>query len=269
LRKYNIGRSMYHKREYMVYENEQEWKATGLTVKRLDDAEKGDYVQSDNGYYLPVIHKDSLPSGKKGNKYVKFMFPKFVFHTIQLPSGDLKYKPFTFPLYPPKELMFEELDKQETWTAKEVKDLYMNLIDRQHHVQKTRISIKYREIAKLVKDGLPLNHAIVTVYPYTSRSRLRFKQIFDSILNNEHLYKLIIGDGIVKGLKEKLAERGINEDSIAENLSQCLASENASLRKWALEYTLKLFDEKEKPTQRQLDSEDISAKLSEKMKMVQ
>lgn len=70
---------------YNVYENHDEFEATGLTCKdTFADLKEGDYFQTRNGYYIPCIKIQAYDNGK----FRRYLFPNARYTTkIGIKSG--------------------------------------------------------------------------------------------------------------------------------------------------------------------------------------
>ena len=72
---------------YDVYENVQEFETTGIEAKtRLDTLQVGDYFQTDNGYYLPLV---SIRVFGKNSEKLKFTFPRLYTMAYRRKDGTL------------------------------------------------------------------------------------------------------------------------------------------------------------------------------------
>ena len=69
---------------YNVYENVEEFNATGLTaVENFDDLIEGQYFLTRNGYYIPLVSKQEYKDGK----LTRFIFPRARFVVARRKTG--------------------------------------------------------------------------------------------------------------------------------------------------------------------------------------
>jgi hypothetical protein len=97
---------------YNVYENATEFEATGLkvTTKLSELKDVGDYFQTANGYYLPMIGRWIF--GKNGEK-IKFVFPRLFAITYVRKDGTI-WEPRV--IYDPNHVSRKYIDASDALT---------------------------------------------------------------------------------------------------------------------------------------------------------
>lgn len=70
--------------EYIVYETEEQWikysKKLKLNLSEMNVAQKGDYVLSDNGYYVPLIRRHQRT--RNNVTRVQMIFPLYIYNNF-------------------------------------------------------------------------------------------------------------------------------------------------------------------------------------------
>ena len=73
--------------DYKIYENEQEFKESGIKTVSIENAVKGDYVKTHNGYYVPITFRTDKKT-KKGNIFMKLGYPGGLYANTWYGSGE-------------------------------------------------------------------------------------------------------------------------------------------------------------------------------------
>lgn len=182
-------------KDYTIYENVEEIEKHNIEVVNFSDAEEGDYVKTDNGYYLPVIAKRTYVV-KQNNNYVRtqLQFPRAVcnFH-IYKPTGHINRRAFLYISDP-------------------IKNKFVNLHD------------KYKLVAELMARGADVYDAYKLVYPKSSPTNT--KHMVSVMLSSEKFIEYLILKADMKKLIKSLDDAGLTYEFLAEKLKERIENKN-------------------------------------------
>jgi len=247
-----------------IYENVQEAEAAKITVVALEDAQKGDYVKTHNGFYVPVLHRYEIMCKNRKVATIRFDFPKFKFvGRLTTSTHRFAKKPFVYPTEAPMERFFADLDEKDTWDKEEVKTLYKELIDRKLRKPKF-VSNQMKHFALLIGQGFDAGSAFDMAYP-TVKSRSKKNQVIHQIFDSSAFQKYVSKEKIMDKLLKTLQSKGLNEEFIADRLMEGMQSDNAAMKKWATEYAIKLMDKDKVTKKAESDDGKVSKKIAAKV----
>lgn len=193
---------------WFIYENMNEFSASIHKDKLMyyREAQVGDYVLSDNGYYIPVIRR---------YEYVK---------TTRFKEKVPRCK-LTFPFYTFNYSVDYLVDR---------KIIFTRALSASYSAYK--LSGKELAILKLLKSGYSLVDCIKHVYPNRYFMRLI------RVLSNPIFINKI--EGMAMSLKSQIESQGINHEYIAKKMKDILEAPkpNATLVKYALETSIQLLE---------------------------
>jgi len=150
----------------------------------LPDAEKGDYVKSDNGFYIPVISTKSYRLYKK---------PELIFFSFKLPR-------MTY-------IMTKNLKLDKYYYS----NFFYSFSEAKR--RKSRLSPQKRLVARLMSEGVNIYTAIKNAYSSSSVTSTANKLIDD---NSFLEYYIEITD--MKKLQNALTEEGLSYNFVAKHL---------------------------------------------------
>lgn len=194
---------------HYVYETMNEFRSSKdkNKLKPFRVADVGDYVLSDNGYYIPVT---------RIHDYVKTMPDK----------RKLQYRRIVFPYY--------------SYYYSKASDIVRPMIYRRHKVMPGCVMpLGYQSLAviKLIKSGYSLSNAIRHIFP--NKYFLRLIRLMSNPLFVKQL------ENIAMSLKDEISSQGINHAYIAKKLKDILEAEkpNSTLTKYALETSINILQQ--------------------------
>lgn len=193
------------KLQFKVYENVAEAEEAGIIVKPLNLAKEGDYVLSDNGYYLPVIKRVIIQTKDKKRQTVK----------LQLPRSRYLFS----------------LDKDGNLPKK-----YNFIYDITGQKRKFRsLSIRSKAFANFINQGMDIFKAYKAAYGNRQGSHVYSAKLLDDI-SNPLFIKYLKEIGFMIN-NDKLDKSGMSEDFLLEQMKNLIVDkqEPYQLRKWALE----------------------------------
>ena len=196
------------KQDYFIYENEEEWNRLGIKAKTFANAQVGDYIKSDNGYYVPVvsIHKYPSPANTKTIIY-KFFFPRQeqIVH-IYKSSGDVQKMSFIY----------------EINCKKQVKPL-------------RQITTRVRLMFDYIAAGWDIMAAFDA--SYNIKGTFKKHQYLMKILSNPAIIDFLKEHKAMNKLKESFKSKGVTEEWLAIQCKDILEDKKApaALRIKALE----------------------------------
>lgn len=227
------------KKDFNIYERVEEIEENGIIVKELFDARIGEYVKSDNGYYVPLLDKKVQRQHKvKGYSFVVFSFPRYQYITLRNDKqGFLIKRGFSYPTEPRKNIS-------------------------------VFLSAQSRLVANLIAKGIPIHKAVRTAYA------TKFPQQTDSIakklLENDKFIEYLIGKIDVKKLQDALATQELDYDFLAVALKKEIDKGGLEALKFgfnvvkAAEEAVELQEKKSLPDKN--DVSQIGSNLYEKLK---
>ena len=192
-------------RTYFVLENEQDRRALGITPVSLLECKPGDYILSRNGYYVPVLDRETRVRTihKRKMSVVVIVLPNY-------------------------RLYLQNLNTKSTFYYR-----------RDKVVSFKNLSPKMKMVIKLVQEGCHYDLAIKTIY-----GARNVKQKIYSLLNNEK-FVLLMKDSIMSLQNELINQgitfQSIAEQfkAILDN-----PKANPALKKYAMEVSLKSLETK-------------------------
>jgi len=205
----------YKKIEDIIYENEEEFANSCIPLVKLDNCKPGDYVKSDNGYYLPVIHvrKHNRKTYGYESIMVSIEFPaKYIYSNLYYKnSGKFRQKVFK-------------------WSR-----------DERVNEKRTFANARMKLMAFYLSQGMDIYLAFELTYSkYKSKSKL--EQMLGFILDNEDFKKHIKETGIMASIQEEMKKQLLNNELIVTELIRIIKDPgaNPALKKFALEKSIDL-----------------------------
>ena len=204
-----------------IYENEEEFAATGYTdipLDRIHTAKAGDYVKSSNGYYLPVLRVD-----------------KFRKHTLIRPVYFLKVM---FPLgHMIATDYYEDTDS--------VKYKYLNF-SREGAIRKKIPTARLKMMVYYLSSGMDIYDAYFCAYcvkcPRTTEGYIDLENKLRQILETETFINLLKEYKVVDTLRDALVKEGVDKEYIAKYMKDILEDKEAKpdLKKMVLQNILNI-----------------------------
>lgn len=197
---------------YTVYENYDEFLKAGCNLELPINAKEGDYVQTDNGYYIPVIKRTDYPP--KGTKL-------YWSYKLSVPYQDIFGYDYKDPnrINPYKPIMFKRERKQQITRKLNAKAVF---------------------IGNLLLQGIPLEAVYALAYSKKDKfSKYNFKRLL-----GDPVFANYIKDVYMNEIKQALLDNGITYDAIAKEIKTSLQKSNVTLneKKWAIDLAVKLLD---------------------------
>ena len=191
-----------------IYQSVNEFRASihKDKLKEYVDAEVGDYVETDNGYYIPLLdYKDSVFKHKQ--------------------YGLLQRRVLIFPYYTFRYIVRKDHKKKRMVYNRSLSAITNN----------RKLSLYESLVLKLMSEGFTLYQATKHVYPTKHFHRLL------KMLSNPNFTNRL--KGIAMSLKDSIEANGINHEYIAKKMKDILESDkpNATLVKYALETSIELL----------------------------
>jgi hypothetical protein len=204
-----------------IYENEEEFIATGLTdvpIDRIHTAVVGDYVKSSNGYYLPVLRID-----------------KFRKHTLIRPVYFLKVM---FPLGH----MIATDYYQDTDS---IRYKYLNF-SRDGAIKRKIPTARLKMMVHYLANGMDIYDAYFCAYcvkcPRTTEGYIDLENKLRQILETDTFINLLKEYKVVDTLKDALAKEGVSKEYIAKYMKDILEDKESKpdLKKMVLQNILNI-----------------------------
>lgn len=177
------------KKDFIIYEREEEIEENNIVVKELEEANPGEYVRTDNGFYIPLLYTTTRRNPK--NKYETFYayhFPRYTYRILKNHKENFTYhKVFSYPTEP-QQYLTQNLSSQS------------------------------RLVATLVGQGIPLYKALLVAYP--NKHSYERESIGRRLMENKRFIKFLIGKTDMKKLQEALEEEGLSYNFLAESLKK-------------------------------------------------
>lgn len=191
-----------------IYESMNEFRASihKDKLKPYYETEVGDYIETDNGYFIPLLrYQDKLYKHKVYGLTTKRILV-FPYYTVMYLIDHVK---------------------------KNKRIVYKRSISYTYH--NNHLSAQEVAILKLMEQGYPLYKAIKHMYP-----NKHFQRILRVLSNPKFTNRL---KGIAMSLKDSIEGHGINHEYIAKKMKDILESDkpNATLVKYALETSIELL----------------------------
>lgn len=227
--------------DYLVYENEEEFKAAGLQERGIEEAQPGDYVKSDNGFYVPVVNIYDFPvKNNAKTKVRRVYFPRQdqIIH-IYKSTGDKQQSSFIYDVFC------------------------------KHGPRKpVRLTARMRLMLNYLEAGWDLIDAFKASYNIKGTSRSM--QYLGEILTNEKVVEYIRKSKKMNELKEGFKKEGVTSQWLAKQCKKIVEDKNtaAALRIKALDTAkdvLSLRDDNMKGKE-EVKIEDVKLKLAKDLK---
>lgn len=206
------------KTQFRIYENHEEAVANNIVPKELIRAQKGDYILTDNGYYVPVTNTAFYYQNNNTKCMFKISLPRMKW----VCACDLEHT----QLYGKRQLIysFEPQDKS---------------------IKKLSVHVKL--FANLLVRGMDLFSAYRKVFG-NKRNQDMISRI-SRLLEFEGFYKYLESKGYMNTAKNELKKSGIDMEYFVKKMKGLMESDTAPppLRKWAFETVFKLLNEDELP----------------------
>jgi len=179
---------------FKIYENDREAELCNIIPKSLEEAYPGDYVRTDNGYFIPVTYRTSFKQRSRPHLYVVIHFPNLRYkNTLYADSGRFRYKTFTWSRQP---------------SGKSVK-------------QKEYITSNDKLFALYLSEGMSLDTAFKVIYKKDLPTRKK-NRVIGRMLDNPNFIKYLKEKHIVQTLKQKLGDNKVTDDFFIKLLKKIL-----------------------------------------------
>lgn len=189
-------------KEFFIYESETEINEAGINYKHIywdkeqdcPDIAVGDYIRTDNGYYLPVrkIYRQLY----KYRLTYRYRCPMLEFSITKNVNTNQMFRKQVF-YYP-------DVNKQV-----------------QHNLRKT-LTKNRRWFVALMRNGVDFMTAAYMAYPRGTRN------IMEDILKDDAFIQYLIHGGYMKKLKDEMIDAGITAAYFASKVKDILDDEKAS-----------------------------------------
>ena len=178
-------------RQYIVYENDNEFNATGIKLNTVENASENDYIRTDNGYYTPIV-KINIMGKREGKKtYCK---------EVILPRRNIT----KFTVYVDTNI---HRQKQIVWS-------------REPHPKRAILTPKDKLIVKYMKSGMDIYQAYKLVYPGKAKHIMMANLI--KLIENDNFIQYMAEEGIMKAARAKFESVDLSEDNLLLNLKASL-----------------------------------------------
>jgi hypothetical protein len=202
----------YRKQEqrFTIYENPQEFAESGLSCKHVIDAEIGDYILANNGFYIPVINIIPLTKGIRPCK--KIYFPRYSIMAWQRKDNSWGYRNIIYPL------------------------------SASNGEGPTRMTGKVKLFGSMIAKGYDFYDSFYKVFNTVNYN------ILDNIIQSDKFITYLEGLGYMDNLRKSFENKGITGEYIADKIIAILDEEthkdNVQLKKWALESAMNIINDK-------------------------
>lgn len=237
-----------HGQDYLVCERIEEFDSLyeGMTPCSYWEAQSGDIVRSDNGFYVPLLEKKQyivdhlrergkVTPRKTPREKWKFTFPLQTFWAWTPPQGK-QWRAF---LYSP---------------GGAERSIYEN----------TKAVLTHKKIffANLLSQHVPVLDAIKTACPELTRSQQYHKRAMEFLLCPQTNHYLFNELGYMNSLKQELSKQGVTLETLGQEIASIIndKDESPAMRKFALETALKALQSSENENTNQTVSEVQSIK---------
>ena len=212
--------------EYGIYESEELLRVSDADAKicnNLWEAEKGDYVVSQNGWVVPLIQVTELR-----NKYYKYKSQR------RVRRNDVIYKVYHFPQQKICVRYNKIADYKFNYMPKNSKNIAGDgVVNRMYE-----LSVRKIEWAQLVANGIEPATATERVYP----SVWNKNSLTKTLLLNDKIYNFIM-EKSGSSMKRAYKRIGVDEDYVADLLKSITENKKESwkLRMMAMKVILETF----------------------------
>lgn len=189
--------------ELIIYENFQEFEASGLPLKNPRYAERMDYFRTNDDYYLPVLSHTILPYNTKHEFHTWYMPLAITFNNLLYVNQEddsksrfrKKYHRYTETIKPAK--------------AKKRK-MYLNSNE--------------RLCAEYIARGIDIYDAFNMAFPTTKKSIFVTDQFVTKALRKPGFVEYILESMNMDKLKKALADKEVH-DKVADSILRLLSAE--------------------------------------------
>ena len=177
--------------ELFIYENEEEFKASGLTeITDWTKAKRFDYVKSNDGYYLPILNVEFMPTDNSNHLFYIFNFPlniKFnnIYYVNKEDPSKSRFRKKVF-IY------------RDKFTLPHTDPNYENRVQRKYLNANERLAAEY------VAKGIDIYDAFQLAFPSTKKSTYVTDQAVTKALNKEGFVEYILSKVDMEKIKEAL-----------------------------------------------------------------
>jgi len=188
-------------KEWLIYENEEEYGKSGIEYRDLRsnilDINKGDYVRTDNGYYVPVLSYSTAVNPKTKNIFIKVGYPNGRYKTTYYPDLGRVRKGVSF--------RFDRHIKYEPHK---------------------KLQPNEKLFAGLIIRGVGIYEAFHTVWRVTSKHELHKR--LNKLLTNEYLLDYIKIKAQDMKLDETFADLGMDDEWFAGHIKNCIEDKKSA-----------------------------------------
>lgn len=182
-------------KDYKIYETVEEIEKAKITPKTVPDIKVGDYMRSDNGFYVPVI---SL--SKHRNKYTR----RTEIWKIGFPGRAISVR--------------YRLDTKKAYIR------FKYSFDPAFNAKKN-LSPYDKSIANAIAEGIPMMKAIKMIRPELNHQYT--KQYANGLANKEKFIEYLILKLDMKSLKESLEDKELDYSFLIDALKQNIKDKNS------------------------------------------
>lgn len=179
-----------------------------VTYRNRFSAMSGEYVEDINGRFVPLLRRICI---NKTLKHHNMIFPGFTWQPW-------KNVMFSYPI--------DKAQADDVASGLRGKDLL---------------------VAKLIQQGYDAEQCVKKAYPSYGRRQI-IGYLSRMFMNPMFIQYLFVELGYVKKLKAALERRGVNVDSLADEIENLITSNSANptLKRWALETALQALETQDK-----------------------
>ncbi|MBX7153841.1 MAG: hypothetical protein K1X91_02685 [Bacteriodetes bacterium] len=208
--------------DYVIYENIT--KDISITVKSIVDVLPGEYVQSDNGWIVPLISRSVIQD--------KFLRGS---NKTKLRKTPFQYEVFNFP----KDRKVFRTDKLDTAVFNYTPKHYNGIAGNDKQCRLYELSSRKMLWVQLVSNGVEPEATTRKVYP----SERNIKSLTKQLIANPKIISLLITQDTT--LRSELVNRGITLELIADEITKILHDESGSItqKRWALDTVISAFSD--------------------------
>lgn len=190
------------KRDLIIYENWDEFKASGLPLYSLLKVERLCYTKSDDGFYIPLLDKSCLTT-YQGNLFYVFKFPMGVtFHNVYYVSdfeGKSRWRKKVFRW----SVNFEKINK---------------------HKNNTYLSPNERIAAGLIANNVDVYDAFKLAYPNANKENLNKAML--KTLDKNYFHQIITEKFDMDTIKDALNNLNASEEA-AKSIIELMGAKKA------------------------------------------
>lgn len=172
-------------RDYNVYENQQEMDDSPATLSPINDCQPGDYVKTDNGYYLPVLEKYRFEKPNGHCTHIKFPRTHI----------DIKYSYKTGKVFTKRLIWYPEIHR-----------------DHERH----KLSAKAKFMFMLIKLGTDFEQAYMKAY--NTHNKRDMMRTLSEVMSTPGLYDYLKEIGMLEELKKEFTDAGCDMKWLAKTM---------------------------------------------------